>query len=117
MEFFKIKHDIPFMSYGRYTTSISLVTFLLAVFFLATIFNGYLAQALFPQENLRYAIDLYWVFQTFVRMFVLSLGIISLQMMLSVIIPGFVWPFVIGFVGFVGLRRLTSNDFLKNQSS
>jgi preprotein translocase subunit SecF len=36
MEFFKIKKDIPFMSYGRYTTSISLVTFILAVFFLAT---------------------------------------------------------------------------------
>jgi preprotein translocase subunit SecF len=36
MEFFKIKRDVPFMSYGRYTTSISLVTFLFAVFFLAT---------------------------------------------------------------------------------
>ncbi|MFA6015152.1 MAG: protein translocase subunit SecF [Gallionellaceae bacterium] len=36
MEFFKIKKDIPFMSYGRYTTTISLLTFLLAVFFLAT---------------------------------------------------------------------------------
>jgi preprotein translocase subunit SecF len=36
MEFFRIKHDIPFMSYGRYTTAISLVTFLFAVFFLAT---------------------------------------------------------------------------------
>ncbi len=36
MEFFRIKHDIPFMSYGRYTTSISLVTFLFAIFFLAT---------------------------------------------------------------------------------
>jgi preprotein translocase subunit SecF len=36
MEFFKIKKDVPFMSYGRYTTSISLVTFLFAVFFLAT---------------------------------------------------------------------------------
>jgi preprotein translocase subunit SecF len=36
MEFFKIKKDIPFMSYGRYTTSISLVTFILAVFFLTT---------------------------------------------------------------------------------
>ncbi|MBW8079267.1 MAG: protein translocase subunit SecF [Gallionella sp.] len=36
MEFFKIKRDIPFMSYGRYTTSISLVTFLIAVAFLAT---------------------------------------------------------------------------------
>jgi preprotein translocase subunit SecF len=36
MEFFRIKQDIPFMSYGRYTTSISLVTFLFAIFFLAT---------------------------------------------------------------------------------
>ncbi len=36
MEIFKIKNDIPFMSYGRLTTTISLVTFILAVFFLGT---------------------------------------------------------------------------------
>ena len=36
MEFFKIKRDIPFMSYGKLTTSISLITFILAVFFLVT---------------------------------------------------------------------------------
>jgi len=36
MELFKIKNDVPFMSYGRYTTSISLVTFILAIFFLVT---------------------------------------------------------------------------------
>jgi preprotein translocase subunit SecF len=36
MELFRIKKDIPFMSYGRLTTSISLITFLLAIFFLAT---------------------------------------------------------------------------------
>lgn len=35
MDIFKIKNDIPFMSYGKLTTTISLVTFLLAVFFLA----------------------------------------------------------------------------------
>lgn len=34
MELFRIKHDIPFMSYGRVTTVISAVTFLLAVLFL-----------------------------------------------------------------------------------
>lgn len=34
MELFRIKHDIPFMSYGRLTTAISLITFVLAVFFL-----------------------------------------------------------------------------------
>lgn len=36
MEFFRIRKDIPFMSWGRYTTAISLVTFVLAVFFLVT---------------------------------------------------------------------------------
>ncbi|AOY01964.1 protein translocase subunit SecF [Jeongeupia sp. USM3] len=34
MEFFRIKHDIPFMSYGKLTTAISLLTFVAAVFFL-----------------------------------------------------------------------------------
>ncbi|MDR3427386.1 MULTISPECIES: protein translocase subunit SecF [Silvimonas] len=34
MEFFHVKRDIPFMSYGKITTAISLATFLLAVFFL-----------------------------------------------------------------------------------
>jgi preprotein translocase subunit SecF len=36
MEFFRIKHDIPFMSWGKYTTAISLLTFIVAVFFLFT---------------------------------------------------------------------------------
>ncbi len=36
IEFFHLKKDIPFMSYGKLTTAISLVTFLLAVFFLLT---------------------------------------------------------------------------------
>lgn len=36
MELFRIKNDIPFMSYGKVTTAISLITFVLAIFFLAT---------------------------------------------------------------------------------
>lgn len=36
MELFKIKRDIPFMSYGKLTTFISLVTFIASVFFLVT---------------------------------------------------------------------------------
>jgi len=35
MELFRIKKDIPFMSYGRLTTSISLITFIFSVYFLA----------------------------------------------------------------------------------
>lgn len=36
MEFFRVKQDIPFMSYGRLTTAISMITFVLAIVFLAT---------------------------------------------------------------------------------
>jgi len=37
MDFFhRLKHDIPFMSYGKITTLISLITFIAAVFFLVT---------------------------------------------------------------------------------
>ncbi|MDP3087004.1 MAG: protein translocase subunit SecF [Methylotenera sp.] len=36
MELFRVKNDIPFMSYGRLTTAISVITFILAIFFLAT---------------------------------------------------------------------------------
>lgn len=69
MEFFRIKKDIPFMSYGRLTTTISLVTFILAVFFLATrglnlgvdFTGGTLMEVSYPQaaniEEIRGAID------------------------------------------------------------
>lgn len=36
MELFRVKRDIPFMSYGKLTTFISLATFIAAVFFLVT---------------------------------------------------------------------------------
>jgi len=34
MELFRFKKDIPFMSYGKATTAISLITFILAIFFM-----------------------------------------------------------------------------------
>jgi len=36
MEFFRFKRDIPFMTYARSTTVVSLITFLFSVYFLAT---------------------------------------------------------------------------------
>ncbi|HNZ56462.1 MAG TPA: protein translocase subunit SecF [Methylophilaceae bacterium] len=69
MELFRIKNDIPFMSYGRLTTTISLVTFILAVFFLATrglnfgvdFTGGTIMEVSYPQaanlDNIRKAVD------------------------------------------------------------
>lgn len=36
MEFFKFERDIPFMNWGKYTTTISLLTFIVSVFFIIT---------------------------------------------------------------------------------
>ncbi|MCB5186600.1 protein translocase subunit SecF [Methylobacillus caricis] len=69
MEFFRIKKDIPFMSYGRLTTTISLATFLLAVFFLFTrglhlgvdFTGGTMMEVSYPQaanlESIRKSVD------------------------------------------------------------
>ena len=69
MELFRIKKDIPFMSYGRLTTAISLVTFILAIFFLATkglhygvdFTGGTVMEVHYPQaakiDDIRKAID------------------------------------------------------------
>jgi preprotein translocase subunit SecF len=69
MELFRIKNDIPFMSYGRLTTAISLITFILAVIFLATrglnfgvdFTGGTVMEVSYPQaanlDNVRKAID------------------------------------------------------------
>jgi preprotein translocase subunit SecF len=69
MEFFRIKQDIPFMSYGRLTTTISLVTFILAIFFLAhrglnlgvDFTGGTVMEVSYPQaanlEKVRSAVD------------------------------------------------------------
>ena len=69
MELFRIKNDIPFMSYGRLTTTISLVTFVLAVFFLITrglnfgvdFTGGTVMEVSYPQaanlEGIRKAVD------------------------------------------------------------
>lgn len=69
MELFRIKKDIPFMSYGRLTTAVSLLTFLLAVFFLwskglnygVDFTGGTVMEVNYPQtaniDNIRKAVD------------------------------------------------------------
>lgn len=69
MEIFKIKRDISFMSYGRITTAISLITFVLAVFFLVQkglnlgvdFTGGTLMEVSYPQaadvQKIREAVD------------------------------------------------------------
>ncbi|MEG1475821.1 MAG: thioredoxin-like domain-containing protein [Longicatena sp.] len=95
----------PLSKFSVYTGKFLVVVLLCLIseilFFVSTIFFACLTQAIFPQTNLDYSIDMFWILQTFLRLFIVGLGVISLQMMLSIIISGFIWPFVIGFLGLV----------------
>lgn len=86
---------------GKFMAVFALSLISIVVFILSSVLLGSVEQLLFPQENLSLNVDFGWILHTFVRLVVMSLGIISLQMMLSVVIRGFIWPFMIGFVGFV----------------
>ena len=92
-------------------TVISIFTFLLSTSILALAY-----QAISPDENLTMGVPFGWLLHVAIRLFVSTLGIISLQLLLSVIIPGFIWPFLIGFFGFVvniaGKIRHETYDFI-----
>lgn len=45
--------------------------------------------------------NMIWLAQTFLRIMLSALGVIALQLMISVIIPGFIWPFLIGTSGLI----------------
>lgn len=110
----------PLSKLSIYTAKfLSVATFsfiTIALFFIFNIIFGLIDLAVFTRENYTYHIDFIKILQTFIRLFVLSLGIISVQIMLSVMISGFIWPFIIGFVGFVinivGKVRQETYDFL-----
>ncbi|WHF50295.1 redoxin family protein [Chryseobacterium gotjawalense] len=78
-----------------------LSSIMFVVYFLSSTLFSNLTLFIFPQKELQMGVDFYWQFQTFSRVFLLSLCVISFQLMLSTIITGFIWPFAIGFLGFV----------------
>ena len=86
---------------AKFLTVFALSIISVTVYYLANMLIGTLDLAIFPRENLTYKIDVGAVLHGYLRTIVMILGIISFQMMLSVLIKGFVWPFVIGFIGFV----------------
>lgn len=106
-----------FSIYGAKFLSVAFLSFItIALFFIFNIIFSWVDLAIFPRENLTYQIDFFKIIQSFIRIFVLSLGLTSIQIMLSVMISGFVWPFIIGFMGFVvnivGKIRHETYDFI-----
>lgn len=56
---------------------------------------------LYPDPAKILDINFLWLGETLFRIMVSALGIIALQLMISVIIPGFIWPFLLGILGLI----------------
>lgn len=78
---------------------LSLVSVL--TFFISAIVLAYVSNLLFPNELLSNHLDMGWVVNSFLRLYVMTFGVIAFQLMLSMMISGFVWPFIIGLVGMI----------------
>lgn len=61
-----------------------------------------IASIIKPSPTDLFYFDTAWMLKTFIRIFISCLGICALQLMISVIIKGFIWPFLIGILGFIG---------------
>lgn len=86
---------------GKFLSVVALTTITLVLFYIITLFLAMITQGLFPIKELNYNFDFSFLLQSFIRLWVLSLGVVSFQMMLSMIFSGFIWPFIIGFLGLV----------------
>ncbi|MDO5654559.1 MAG: ABC transporter permease [Flavobacteriaceae bacterium] len=100
---------------GKFITLVFLSIIAILSYLIFSIIISLLSKVIFEQENLSTQIPVAWLFHTFIRLFVACLGIISLQMMLSILIRGFIWPFLIGVFGlivnFAGLLRKETYDY------
>lgn len=85
---------------GKFLSVLLLTTLCCFVFYAASMAVGGAVQLAFPQEALDFSLDFKTLSHSFLRLWLLSLGVASLQMMLSMVLSGFIWPFIIGFFGF-----------------
>lgn len=87
--------------FGKFLSVSLLSTICIFLFYLITFATAAITQLIFPQESYNFDFELSVYAYSFFRLCLLSLSIISMQMMFSMIFKGVILPFVAGFLGFV----------------
>lgn len=86
---------------AKYINLIILAFICVLSFLVITALISVVGYYLYPDPAQILDFNLLWLGETLLRIMVSALGIIALQLMLSVIIPGFIWPFLIGILGLI----------------
>ncbi len=86
---------------AKYLNVVFLTFLTLLFFFLFTFLFTALGQWFFGESEVKWGISLSWLLQNFLKIFISSLGISSFMLFVSMIVQGYIWPFLIGILGLV----------------
>lgn len=86
---------------AKYLNIVFLTLISICFFFLFTYAFSALWQLTFSKTEAVWGFDVGLAIQIFVKMFVASLGISAFMMFVSMVIPGYIWPFMLGILGLV----------------
>lgn len=84
---------------GKYLSLIMLVVICILSFFISCILFAYVSGRIYDTPIMNYNFDAVWHLAYLAKILLCSAGVISLQLLLSIIIRGFVWPFIFGATG------------------
>lgn len=97
--------------FAKYINLLVLSFFCVFFYFLFSILFAWIDYYLHPNlfKNLRF--DTIWILETYSKICLTILGVAALQLFVSVIFSGFIWPFLIGILGlFVNVYSLKERE-------
>lgn len=86
---------------AKYLNIVFLTFISIFFFFFFTVLFTALGQWLFGETEAKWALSFTWLLQNFLKLFISSLGISGFMLFVSMILQGYIWPFLIGILGLV----------------
>lgn len=86
---------------AKYLNIVFLTFISIFFFFFFTILFTALGQWLFGETEAKWGLSLTWLLQSFLKLFISSLGISGFMLFVSMVLQGYIWPFLIGILGLV----------------
>jgi len=86
---------------AKYLNIIFLTFISIFFFFFFTVLFTAFGQWFFGESEAKWGISVTWLVQNFLKLFISSLGISGFMLFVSMILQGYIWPFLIGILGLV----------------
>jgi thiol-disulfide isomerase/thioredoxin len=87
--------------FSKYIVLLGLNFLCITTFFVLSIIFSLADFYIHPDPAKMLALDPFWMLKTYLREHIIMLGVTALQLFISVAFSGFIWSFMVGFMGFI----------------